>query len=67
MSVQELNDNKAWYISEVESCLILRGMSCEQAKELISAYKLQERLDAFPELQLHYDVETTADEIVSVA
>ena len=64
---KELAKEKAWYIAAVESCLILRGMSKEQAVKLIKKYKLSERIDSFPELQLHYDVEVTADEIVAVA
>lgn len=67
MSEKELEENKSWYLSAVESCLILRGMSKEQASDLIRRYKLKERLDQFPDVQLHYDVETTADEIVTVA
>lgn len=67
MSAMELNQNKAWYMSAVESCLILRGMTKEEANELIIRYRLGERIDTFPELQLHYDVEVTADEIIGVA
>ena len=67
MSTKELNENKSWYMSAVESCLILRGKTKEQAKELIEKYNLKGRLDAFPEIQLHYDVEVTANEILTVA
>lgn len=65
MNTMNLNASKAWYMSAVEGCLILRGMTKEQASELIKQYRLEERIDAFPDLQLHYDVEVTADEIVS--
>lgn len=65
MTSKELKENKSWYISAVESCLILRGMTKKQAKTLVNTYRLKERLDIFPELQLHYDVETTADEIMA--
>lgn len=67
MNITELERDKAWYMSAVEGCLILRGMTEEQAVELINKYQLKERLDAFPDVQLHYDVEVTADEIVTVA
>lgn len=67
MSTSEFNESKSWYMSAVESCLILRGMTKKEATDLITKYRLEERIDAFPELQLHYDVEVTADEIVSVA
>lgn len=65
MNKNKLSENKSWYMSAVESCLILRGMTRSQALSLIKNYQLQERLDAFPEVQLHYDVEVTADEIVT--
>lgn len=67
MTKRELNKDKAWYMSAVEGCLILRGISKKQARQLIRDYKLKERLDDFPEIQLHYDVEVTADEIMTVA
>lgn len=67
MSRKELKQEKAWYMSAVESCLILRGMTKKEAAVLIKKYRLKERLDRYPELQLHYDVEVTADEILSVA
>lgn len=67
MSTKNLVKDKEWYMSAVESCLILRGMTKEQAISLIKKYRLKERLDAFPDIQLHYDVEVTADEILSVA
>ena len=50
MSAKELNENKAWYMSAVESCLILRGMTKNQARKLIRDYQLKERIDAFPEI-----------------
>lgn len=67
MTTTEFIDDKNWYMSAVESCLILRGMTREQALELIAKYRLAERIDSFPEIQLHYDVEVTADEIIAVA
>lgn len=67
MRKNKLIADKEWYMSAVESCLILRGITREQALQLIKNYKLKERVDAFPEIQLHYDVEVTADEIITVA
>lgn len=61
----EINEDKTWYLAAVEECLILRGISKKQAKQLIKNYRLKERLDRFPEIQLHYDVEVTADEILA--
>ena len=65
--MNKLDEYKSWYMSAVESCLILRGITKENANELIRKYKLEERLNMFPEIQLHYDVEVVADEILSVA
>lgn len=65
MTAIEFNENKSWYMSAVESCLILRGMTKQEALNLIAKYRLEERIDTYPEIQLHYDVEVTADEIVS--
>lgn len=61
----ELIENKEWYMAAVEGCLVLRGMTKKEAKELISSYQLKERLDTYTDLQLHYDIEVTADEILS--
>lgn len=62
--MSKLNEEKKWYIEAVESCLILRGLTKAQATALIKKYKLKERLDNFPEIQMHYDVEVAADEIM---
>ena len=67
MSNKELQESKSWYLSAVESSLILRGMTKEEAMNLIDAYKLQERLDAFSDIQMHYDIEATVNEILEVA
>ena len=61
---RKICENKNWYMDAVESSLILRGMTRDRARDLIKQYDLRGRLDAFPELQLHYDVEVTADEIM---
>ena len=63
----KLQEDKLWYMSAVESCLILRGMAKEEARDLIRKYKLQERLDEFPDIQMHYDIEATVNEILAVA
>lgn len=67
MSGKELQESKAWYMSAVESSLILRGMTKEEAIALINLYKLQERLDAFPDIQLHYDIDATVNEVLAIA
>ncbi len=67
MSRKELKQEKAWYMSAVESCLILHGMTRKEAVALIKKYHLKEHLHRYPELQMHYDVEVTADEILSIA
>ena len=63
---KELQKSKEWYMAAVESSLILRGMEKEEAMVLISRYKLQERLDDFPGIQMHYDIEATVNEILAV-
>ena len=60
---EKLMELKDWYISAVEGCLILRGMYKEQAQDLMKKYRLKERIELFPEIQLHYDIEVVADEI----
>ena len=67
MSGKELQKSKAWYMSAVESSLVLRGMTKEEAIALINLYKLQERLDAFPDIQLHYDIDATVNEVLAIA
>lgn len=64
MDETEHRELKRWYMAEVRACLAGRGMTGEQADDLIRSYKLQERLDAFPDVQMHYAIEVTADEIV---
>ncbi len=67
MNAKELQDNKSWYMSAVESSLILRGMTRQEAVEMMNKYKLQERLDELPDIQMHYAIEATVNEILAVA
>lgn len=57
--------SKEWYMAAVESCLILRGLTRQEAKSFMERYKLSERIDKYPEVQLHYDVDATVDEILA--
>ena len=61
---KELQESKSWYMSAVEGNLVLRGMTKEEAIGLMDNYKLQERLDAFPDIQLHYDIDATVNEML---
>lgn len=65
--MKNLEAEKRWYMNAVEGCLILRGMNREEALLKISEYKLQERLDKYPEIQMHYDIEATVEEILDIA
>ena len=50
---------------KVKTALIANhGLSDRDAAASISAYQLQERFDLQPYIQLHYDVEDIADEII---
>lgn len=61
---KELQASKSWYMSAVEGNLVLRGMTKEEAIGLMDNYKLKERLDAFPDVQLHYDIDATVNEML---
>lgn len=63
----DLEKSKEWYYDAVESCLILRGKTRKEAQELLANYQLKERLEQFPYVQLHYDVEAIAEEVVELA
>lgn len=64
-NTKKLEEAKQWYLDAVESNLILRGMPKKKAQVLIKKYKLKKMLNLFPEIQMHYRVEDTADEIVA--
>ena len=67
MNDKELQEGKKWYMSAVEGSLVLRGMTKEDAMDLINKYRLQEKLDLFPDIQMHYPIEATVKEILAVA
>lgn len=64
MSTFNLEASKEWYTQAVESCLILRGLTRDEAISKMKEYQFYEKLERFPYVQLHYDVEATADEIM---
>ncbi len=66
MNSKELQEYKSWYMSAVEGSLILRGMTKQEAVNIITKYKLKERLDEFPDIQMHYDIEATVNEILEL-
>lgn len=58
-------EQKLWYLDAVKRALMTNhGLSDARADASISAYQLQKRLELYPGIQLHYDVEDIADEIV---
>ena len=56
-----------WYFDAVLGSLVLKGYTKQQALKMIDTYKLKERLEKFTDIQLHYDVEVIADEIVEMS
>ena len=64
-STKELEDAKGLYLEAVEEEFKARGYDRHDTDRLIKIYKLRERLDAFPNLQMHYSIETTVDEMLS--
>ena len=55
----DLEKEKKWYTDAVRSFLILNyGMASEVADEAMTRYMLKEKLDEFPEIQLHYSIES---------
>lgn len=61
-----MSETKEWYFDAVVGSLVLRGFTKPQALSMIEAYKLAERLEKFPDIQLHYDVDATAEEIMAM-
>ena len=47
--------------------LLDEGGADEDAMDLINKYRLQEKLDLFPDIQMHYPIEATVKEILAVA
>lgn len=66
MSDFNLEGSKEWYYDAVHSSLILRRETKQEAEQLLKKYMLKERLDQYPQVQLHYDVEATADEVLEM-
>lgn len=51
-----------WYYDAVISGIILKGYSSAVAKKIVENYKLKERLELFPEAQMHYSIDATIEE-----
>ena len=65
--ITNLEQSKKWYVRAVSDSLILNYHASEStAESAIEAYRLKARLNKYPEAQLHYDVDDTADEIVGM-
>lgn len=58
--------DKQWYRDAVEGCLIVQGIPKKEAKLLIRRYGLKERLNLYTNEQLHYPIEATVKEILSM-
>ncbi len=62
----KLKRSKQWYRDAVEGCLVVQGISKREAKVLIRKYGLKERLNLYTNEQLHYPIEATVKEILSM-
>ena len=58
-----LESSKRWYNDAVENALIQRGLTREEALAKMQESGYYEKMERFPYVQLHYDVEAAADEI----
>jgi len=54
---------KEWYYDAVLGGLVLTGMMKDEAVALMDEYKLKEKLDKYPDVQLHYDIDGVVAEI----
>ena len=64
MVYKTMHEMKEWYIAAVRGNLVLHyGLQEQEANKAIEAYRLKERLDKYPEVQLHYDIEDTTEEM----
>ena len=53
-----------WYIDAVRSDLILnQGMTSEAADAAMERYMLKEKLEEYPDVQLHYSISSTTREM----
>ncbi len=59
----DLESSKRWYTDAVENALIQRGLTREEALAKMQESGYYEKMERFPYVQLHYDVEAAADEI----
>lgn len=57
---------KKWYYDAVVSTLILRGLSRKDALARVKSTRLKKQLKLFPDIVLHYDLDTIADEAEAV-
>ena len=59
-----LKDEKKWYIDAVRSDLILNhGLTSEAADAAMKRYMLKEKVEEFPDIQLHYSISSTTREM----
>ena len=62
----DLRRSKQWYYDAVEGYLVLQGISKKKARSLMRRYGLRKRLNLYTKEQLHYPIEATANEILSM-
>ena len=65
--MKDIAKAKEWYLDAVLGGLVLSGMMKDDAITKMDNYKLKERLDKYPDVQLHYDVDDIVEEIIATA
>ena len=61
--MKNIQEETQWYYDAVISDLVLRGMLYTKAKEAVDEYKLKEKLQKYPEGQLHYSISSTVNDM----
>ncbi len=60
----DLENEIKWYTDAVRSDLILnQGLTTEAADAAMKRYMLKEKLEEYPDVQLHYSVSSTTREM----
>ena len=63
--MRRLRKRKKWYMDAVKSYLILHlCMSEKDARRAIRKYHLRERINRFPDIQMHYSIRSTVEEMM---
>ena len=62
--MKNLRKRKKWYMNAVKSYLVLHmGVNEREAKRAIRRYRLSGRINRFPDIQMHYSIKSTVQEM----